>query len=81
MSFASDIVAHCFPLNRNQPVGAIDGADPALVSDHAKQRGLAQGGTLGSGFHFLDVQYVEHVFDPGCAEAQARSYVHRRGNG
>jgi hypothetical protein len=27
VSFVSDIVAHCFPLNRNQPVGAIDGAE------------------------------------------------------
>ena len=27
--------------------GAIDGADPAMVSDHAKKRGLPQVGTLG----------------------------------
>jgi len=27
VSFVSDIVAHCFPLNRNQPVGAIDGVE------------------------------------------------------
>jgi tRNA-splicing ligase RtcB len=49
--------------------GAIDGADPGMVSDHAKKRGLPQVGTLGSGNHFLEVQFVEQVFDPGRAEA------------
>jgi tRNA-splicing ligase RtcB (3'-phosphate/5'-hydroxy nucleic acid ligase) len=49
--------------------GAIEGADPAAVSDHAKKRGLPQVGTLGSGNHFLEVQYVERMFDPGRAEA------------
>jgi tRNA-splicing ligase RtcB len=49
--------------------GAIEGADPGMLSDHAKKRGLPQVGTLGSGNHFLEVQYVEQVFDPGRAEA------------
>lgn len=49
--------------------GAIDGADPAAVSDHAKKRGLPQVGTLGSGNHFLEVQYVEQIYDPSRAEA------------
>lgn len=49
--------------------GAIDGADPEAVSDQAKKRGLPQIGTLGSGNHFLEVQYVERVFDPGVAQA------------
>jgi tRNA-splicing ligase RtcB len=49
--------------------GTIIGADPAMVSDRAKKRGLAQLGTLGSGNHFLEVQYVEQVFDSSCAEA------------
>ena len=44
--------------------GAIEGADAAAVSDRAKKRGLPQVGTLGSGNHFLEVQYVERVFDP-----------------
>ncbi len=47
--------------------GAIEGADVAAVSDRAKKRGLPQVGTLGSGNHFLEVQYVEQVFDPGRA--------------
>jgi tRNA-splicing ligase RtcB len=49
--------------------GAIEGADAAAVSDRAKKRGLPQVGTLGSGNHFLEVQYVERVFDPQAAQA------------
>ena len=47
--------------------GAMDGADPAAVSDRAKKRGRPQVGTLGSGNHFLEVQYVERVFEPEVA--------------
>ena len=49
--------------------GAIDGADPAAVSDRAKKRGLPQVGTLGSGNHFLEIQYVERIFEPEIAQA------------
>jgi tRNA-splicing ligase RtcB len=49
--------------------GAIDGADPAAVSDRAKKRGLPQIGTLGSGNHFLEVQYVEQTFDELAAQS------------
>jgi len=48
--------------------GQMDGADPAKVSDRAKQRGRTQIGTLGSGNHFLEVQYVQKVFEPEIAE-------------
>ena len=44
--------------------GAIEGGDPSAVSDRAKKRGLPQLGTLGSGNHFLEVQYVERIFEP-----------------
>lgn len=47
--------------------GAMDGADPSRVSDRAKQRGRTQLGTLGSGNHFLEVQYVEKIFEPEIA--------------
>jgi tRNA-splicing ligase RtcB len=47
--------------------GRLDGADPDLVSDRAKQRGAEQCGTLGSGNHFLEVQIVDHVFDEPAA--------------
>ena len=56
-------------LNTCEESGAIDGADPAAVSDRAKKRGLPQIGTLGSGNHFLEVQYVERVFEPEIARA------------
>jgi len=48
--------------------GAIDGADPAAVGDRPKKRGLPQIGTLGSGNHFLEVQYVERIFEPAVAQ-------------
>ena len=49
--------------------GGMRGADPALVSDKAKQRGAPQLGTLGSGNHFLEVQAVEQIFNLAVAEA------------
>jgi tRNA-splicing ligase RtcB len=48
--------------------GAMRGADPAKVSDRAKQRGRTQIGTLGSGNHFLEVQYVEKLLERETAE-------------
>ncbi|HEX9093163.1 MAG TPA: RtcB family protein, partial [Coriobacteriia bacterium] len=38
--------------------GALDGADPSAVSQHAKERGQPQLGSLGSGNHFVEVQRV-----------------------
>lgn len=49
--------------------GELKGADPAKVSARAKQRGKEQLGTLGSGNHFAEVQYVAEVFDGPVAEA------------
>jgi len=49
--------------------GALAGADPAKVGDRARERGLNQLGTLGSGNHFLEIQRVEEIFDPSAAEA------------
>jgi tRNA-splicing ligase RtcB len=48
--------------------GTVDGADPSAVSDHAKQRQFKQIGTLGSGNHYLEVQYVDEVYDEHAAE-------------
>src|SRR5262249_36164587 len=42
---------------------------PDMVSDHAKNRGAEQCGTLGSGNHFLEVQIVDHIFDEEAAAA------------
>src|SRR5947209_1911259 len=49
--------------------GALDGVLPDKVSDRAKERGLPQLGTLGSGNHFLEVQYVDDVHDDAAAQA------------
>ena len=49
--------------------GRMDGADPAAVSLKAKEREFRQIGTLGSGNHYLEVQYVEEVRDPEAARA------------
>ena len=49
--------------------GALEGADPKAVSERAKERGLPQIGTLGSGNHFLEVQYVEKIHDEEAARA------------
>jgi len=49
--------------------GAMEGADPSLVSRHAKERGTSQQGTLGSGNHFLEVQVVDEIFDEKVANA------------
>ncbi len=59
---------HGEDLNTCEESGAIDGADPAAVSDRAKKRGLPQVATLGSGNHFLEVQYVERIFEPEIAQ-------------
>ncbi len=47
--------------------GVLPGADAAEVSDHAKQRGSDQLGTLGGGNHFVEVQVVDAVYDEAAA--------------
>jgi tRNA-splicing ligase RtcB (3'-phosphate/5'-hydroxy nucleic acid ligase) len=51
--------------------GCFPGADPACVSEHARERGLHQIGTLGSGNHYLEIQvaHAEGVRDPEVAHA------------
>jgi len=49
--------------------GTLEGADSSKVSRKAKDRGRAQLSTLGAGNHFLEVQYVEKVFDEEAASA------------
>jgi tRNA-splicing ligase RtcB len=48
--------------------GRMEGAEPALISHKAKQRGLPQLGSLGAGNHFLELQKVEEIFDNNAAE-------------
>jgi len=49
--------------------GMITGADPKKVSDKAKKRQFRQVGTLGSGNHYLEVQYVDEILDGAAAKA------------
>jgi len=48
--------------------GALEGGRPEVVSKKARSRGRPQLGTLGSGNHFLEVQYVDKIFDKKAAE-------------
>lgn len=54
-------------LERCEENGAMPGARPEVVSKRARERGRTQLGTLGSGNHFLEVQYVEKVYNPEVA--------------
>ncbi len=49
--------------------GRMSGADPGAVSERAWARGREQVGTLGAGNHFLEVGYVDEIFDPAAAQA------------
>jgi tRNA-splicing ligase RtcB (3'-phosphate/5'-hydroxy nucleic acid ligase) len=49
--------------------GRLPGADPKEVSERAYQRGVSQLGTLGSGNHFLEVQYIDEIYDEEAARA------------
>ncbi|MFH0791080.1 MAG: intein-containing RctB family protein [Candidatus Omnitrophota bacterium] len=55
-------------LDCTEEYGAIEGADPDVVSDRAYERGKAQSGTLGSGNHFLEVQVIDQLYDAGLCD-------------
>ena len=56
-------------LRRCEDGGVLSGADVAEVSERAIERGLHQVGSLGSGNHFLEVQFVDEIFDERAAAA------------
>ncbi|MER7012705.1 RtcB family protein [Saccharopolyspora sp. NPDC000359] len=56
-------------LERCEDGGAVADAAPDRVSTRARDRGLGQVGSLGSGNHFLEVQAVAEVYDEGTAGA------------
>jgi tRNA-splicing ligase RtcB (3'-phosphate/5'-hydroxy nucleic acid ligase) len=55
-------------LNVLEDGGCLPDADPALVSGRARERGRTQLGTLGSGNHFAEVQYVAEIYNPRVAD-------------
>jgi tRNA-splicing ligase RtcB len=56
-------------LVRCEEGGFMKEANPKEVSSKAKQRGIPQGGTLGSGNHFLELQVVREIYDETVANA------------
>ena len=67
--------------------GCIPGGNPENVSQRAYTRGRDQLGTLGSGNHFVEVGYVDEVYDEAAARAlslrigQATVIVHTGSRG
>jgi tRNA-splicing ligase RtcB len=74
-------------LVRTESEGCLPGSDPAAVSARAHERGAGQLGTVGAGNHFIELQRVDHVFDPagagafGLAEGQATILIHSGSRG
>lgn len=56
-------------LERLEENGCMEGALASKVSPQAKNRGLPQLGSLGSGNHFLEVQVVDKIYEPAIAKA------------
>jgi tRNA-splicing ligase RtcB len=54
-------------LRRLESGGVIAGAVPDALSTQARERGLRQLGSLGSGNHFLEVQVIDEIFDEAAA--------------
>jgi tRNA-splicing ligase RtcB len=48
--------------------GSLQQADSSRVSERAKKRGIPQLGSLGSGNHFLEIQYVDEIYDEEVAK-------------
>lgn len=55
-------------VGRIESDGALPEAVPENVSAQAVERGRRQLGTLGSGNHFLEIQVVDEIHDPGAAD-------------
>jgi tRNA-splicing ligase RtcB len=72
---------------RTESGGCLAGAEPAAVSQRARDRGGGQIGTMGSGNHFVELQRVSRVFDPeaarafGLAEGQLTVLIHSGSRG
>ncbi len=62
-------LAHQEDIERTEEQGSLPGADPSHVSKRAKDRGLSQVGSLGSGNHFLELDVIRAIYDAEAAEA------------
>ncbi len=54
-------------LDKTESRACLEGADPDSISQKAYERGKSQQGTLGSGNHFLEIQYVDQIYDDNAA--------------
>ena len=67
--------------------GRLDWADPESVSERALDRGQAQLGTLGSGNHFVEIGFVDRIFDKklaagiGLSDNQVTIIIHTGSRG
>jgi tRNA-splicing ligase RtcB len=67
--------------------GAIAGADPDKVSKRAVERGRDQVGTVGSGNHFIEIGWVDEVYDRAAAarlgleESTVTAFIHSGSRG
>jgi len=55
-------------LDHQEANGRLDIANPDDVPGSAKERGLKQSGTLGSGNHFLEIQLVDEIYNEEAAK-------------
>lgn len=49
--------------------GCIEGANPEIISPRAIERGQDQVGTVGSGNHFVEIDYIDEIYDEKIATA------------
>jgi len=70
-------------LETTEEKGEMKDTDPSRVSGRAKERGIPQLGTLGSGNHFLEVAVVDEIYEADIAKVmgidrvgQVMLYVH-----
>ena len=55
-------------LESTEEGGCIKGGDPASTSKEARRRGHDQIGTIGSGNHFCEIQWVDEIYEKEIAE-------------
>lgn len=74
-------------LDATEERGVMQGADPGAVSERARERGLPQLGSLGSGNHFCEIGWVAEVYDEtvaaafGLSEGQITVMIHSGSRG
>lgn len=56
-------------LEHSEENGCLQGAQPEAVSARALERGRPQLGSIGSGNHFVEVDYVAEIYDAEVAQA------------